>query len=159
DGVLVGSTSKSGSINTNSNAWVYLGGNPPGSARARYLRDLQAMEQAGAGSAMPLHDTMYLPRNRTSAETLSLIEDDLQVPTVDMAGVNAASFVSHPGAVSSYQLYPGGKTYSVTSLTSTLSDSSRQGNLQTNPLGIFTRTGSVTLYDNNTVKGTLIATG
>jgi hypothetical protein len=159
DTVLVGSVAKTGSINSNSNAWVFLGGNPPGSSRARYMRDLRAMELAGAGSGMPLHDALYLPRSRTDAETLSLLDEDLQAPTVNMTGVNATTFVSHPGTVSTYQLYPGGKSYSVSTLTSTLSSSTKQSNVQTNPLGIFTRAGTITFYDNNTIKGTLITTG
>jgi hypothetical protein len=155
----VGSTSKSGAINSNSDAWVFLGGNPPGSARARYFRDLRAMEVAGAGNGMPLHDALYLPRSRTSAETLSYFDEDLQISAVDTTGVSATNFVTHPGAVSTYKLYPGGKNYSVTTLASSLSSSTKQANVQTNPLGIFTRAGTITLYDSNTIQGTLITTG
>jgi hypothetical protein len=108
---------------------------------------------------MPLHDALYLPRSRTSAETLSLLEEDLQVPTVDMSGASATSFVTHPGSLNTYQLYSGGKSYNVGSLGSTLSNTSLQANVQTNPLGIFTRKGTVTLYDNVTIKGTVIASG
>jgi hypothetical protein len=62
----------------------------------------------------------------------------------------------HPGTVSSYKLYPGGKDYTVTPLTGSLSGQTLAPEVLTNPLGIYRTTGSLTIQNNVQVTGTII---
>jgi hypothetical protein len=58
--------------------------------------------------------------------------------------------------VASYQIYPGGPTYSVPSISATLRDVDLEPDPFTNPLGLFYSPDRLYLYDNVTVRGTLI---
>jgi hypothetical protein len=55
-----------------------------------------------------------------------------------------------------YQLYPGGESYTVPTLASSLSNTTLEPDPLTNPLGIYARTGGFTINDNVTIRGTLI---
>ncbi|MDH3716561.1 MAG: LamG domain-containing protein [Planctomycetota bacterium] len=159
NGDEVGTTSKSGTIASNPNVPVYIGDNPPGSTRGRYLRDLTAMQQAGAGDYRTFDGPVDLPRFRSSDEDLSLLEDDQQITLNDVASNTSAPF-SHPGVVPTYQLYAGGPVYTATQITdSSLSNASFAPDMQTNPLGFYYRSGDLNVYDNVTMEGTFIAAG
>src|SRR5690606_8652862 len=54
---------------------------------------------------------------------------------------------------STYRLYPGGPTYSIPVLDSNVSNQTLQADIDTNPLGIFRRQGSITLKNNVRVEG------
>ncbi|MFK7779015.1 MAG: hypothetical protein QM501_13000 [Gimesia sp.] len=58
---------------------------------------------------------------------------------------------------STYQIYTGGPTYHAVSLNSSLSDVTLKPTAE-NPLGIFYRNGSLTVYNNVIIQGTLVAT-
>ena len=159
DGVAVGSTVKTGALDTNSDVPVYIGDNPPGSTRARYLRDLESMRAAGEGDFRFFSGPIDLPRSRSSAEDLSLLEDDLNITLNDIAASDAAP-VSHPGEVLTYRLYPGGMAYSATTINeSTLRSVSYAPDVQSNPLGLFYRNGALTIDDGVFLRGTLIVDG
>ncbi|MCH9656128.1 MAG: hypothetical protein K0U86_12615 [Planctomycetes bacterium] len=57
---------------------------------------------------------------------------------------------------SSYQIYAGGPTYHAVSVNSSLSDVTLTPT-KDNPLGIFYRNGSLSVYDNVIIQGTLVA--
>ena len=58
---------------------------------------------------------------------------------------------------STYQLYEGGPTYHAVSIGSSLSSRTLKPTKE-NPLGIFYRNGSLNVYDNVVIQGTLVAT-
>ena len=155
NGTLVGQQYKTGTLDTNPNVFAFLGNNPPGSPRARYLRDLQAMNAASEGDYRPLTGTIDTPYSRTSEDVRSLFTDDLQLTVNDYAALNVTP-VTHPGTVSTYKLYPGGKSYQVESLGSSLAATTKVPDTLTNPLGLFRRDGKLTLYDNVSIQGTVI---
>jgi hypothetical protein len=158
NGVEVGRTSKTGSLNTNSSAAVYIGDCPPGSIRTRYLRDLKAMHTAGLGDPRPFSGPIELPRSRTDANTLSLLELELATSTTNVTATTTTP-LAHPGVVSSYRLYPGGKSYTVPSLAYETQSTDLAPDVDTNPLGVFRRSGKLVLGQGVSVQGTIITTG
>lgn len=124
----------------------------------RYLSDLNAMRSNGYGDNRPLSGPVNLPYSQTSSSIRSQLTSQLGVTTNDIS-VTSASGWSFPSAINSYQLYPGGATYSVPTVASTLSNTTLAADPRTNPLGLFYRSGSLTIQSNVTVRGTLIASG
>ena len=59
---------------------------------------------------------------------------------------------------SAYRLYEGGPLYQAVTLSSSLYNKTLQPTPD-NPLGIFYRSGNLTVYDNVTIQGTLVCTG
>ncbi len=157
DGELVGSTSVTGTIDTDATAEVFIGDNPPGSPRTRYLRDLEAAHVAGEADYRPLSGPVYLDTDANDELTLSLLQDDLgAAPTEHVTASRVPA--SHPGAVTDYQLYPGGLFYSVVRIaTGALANQTLEPDVLTNPLGVFYRNGTLSLGDNTTVRGTIIS--
>jgi len=67
--------------------------------------------------------------------------------------------LSFPGSFSSYRLYPGGKLYNVVLLPQTVQSTTiYQADPESNPAGLFVRSGSLTIGDNATIVGTMIST-
>jgi hypothetical protein len=133
---------------------------PTDTIRIRYLGDLESMRAAGLGDHRPFNGPLYLPYSRNNNTTMLLLQSFLKVPTNDIANSSSAP-LSHPGAVNTYQLYPGGKRYSVVNLQSqygsSLANVTLAADPQANPLGIFLSTSSMTFNDNVTLQGMLIA--
>jgi hypothetical protein len=155
DGVLVGTTSKSGSVATNPMVSAWIGDNPPGSIRARYLRDLERMRTSGDGDYRPLTGPVYLPRSRSSEPHLSLVEDDLNVAVHDIPATNSAP-PTHPGSVLTYRLYPGGREYTIPTLPSDPANITYEPDPLDNPLGVLRRGGNVTFRNNVSITGTVV---
>lgn len=158
NGAEVGRTSKGGNLATNSSAPVYIGECPPGSIRTRYLRDLEAMRVAGLGDPRPFSGPIELPRSRSDANTLALLETELATSTTNVTATTTAP-LTHPGVVSTYRLYPGGKSYTVPSLAYETQSTSLAPDVETNPLGVFRRSGKLVLGAGVSVQGTIITTG
>ena len=157
NGNLVGSMSKSGNIETNPSVPVFIGDTTPGSARVRYLRDLEAMRVAGISDYRPLTGPVRLNTSITDELALSFLQDDLGVTVTSHADPSVEA-ATHPGEITTYQLYPGGPSYNVASLTSSFqADQALEPDILTNPLGIFYRKGPLTLGDNTTIRGTIIS--
>ncbi|MBA4018348.1 MAG: hypothetical protein C0483_14375 [Pirellula sp.] len=129
----------------------------PTGARNRYLSDLNAMRTNGYPDARPFNGPITLPTNSTSSSIRSLFTSNLGVTLINASGA-ATSGWSAPGTLSTYQLYPGGKTYTVPSLPSSISATTYQADPRLNPAGLF-RAGDVTLGNNAVVVGTIISTG
>ncbi|MCA9121089.1 MAG: LamG domain-containing protein [Planctomycetaceae bacterium] len=156
DGQLVGWRYKSGSIRTSSTVRASIGNNPSGSPRARLLRDLEAMRVAGEGDCRPMTGPIAAPRSLTSSHQRRLIEVDSNVTLTDVSVGNGNLPVSHPGNVSSYRLYPGGKSYYPTALSSSLTNAKFLPDPKTNPLGLVKRESQLVVNDNVTIQGTLL---
>ena len=158
DGVLVKSRSKTGSLVTDSSVFASIGNNPPGSPRARLLRDWEAMRVAGLGDFRPLTGPIDTPARETSAEVLSLLQEECKV-NVNTIEQHGEAPVSHPGKVVAYRLYPGGAQYKVAELESTVQSVRLGPDPLTNPLGIFRRENGVRLRDKVQIQGTIIIHG
>jgi hypothetical protein len=156
NGQLVGSKSKSGTISTNSTVLASIGNNPPGSPRARLLRDLEAMRVAGEGDFRPFTGLVNAPLSLTSSRIQSLLSEETNLPLNDVPEGSGAAPLAHPGDIVSYQLYPGGKAYSPQSLASSLTNASYAPDIETNPLGLFKRQTELQLHNDVTIQGTLL---
>jgi hypothetical protein len=129
---------------------------------ARYFRDLEKMRVEGQGDFRPFRNPVKLAYAQQTAETLNHLQNNLGVATSDTTASQTAP-VNHPGSVVSYKLYPGGKSYSVpilqTQYGSALQNLTLEPNQATNPLGLFRSRNSLAIYNNVTIKGTIISEG
>ncbi|MCE9547648.1 MAG: LamG domain-containing protein [Planctomycetia bacterium] len=158
DGTLVGSTVKLGNVNTSATARVYVGDCSPGSSRSRYLKDLQASRAAGGTDMRPLSGTISLGSGRTTALNRSLLEQELKLTTADVTASTSSPMTFYSGATS-YQLYPGGKAYTMPVVSGSLSNVTMGPDPIANPLGVFLANSTTYLYDNVTITGTIIVDG
>ncbi|MCG8587426.1 MAG: LamG domain-containing protein, partial [Pirellulales bacterium] len=160
NGVKVGSMSKSGTIDTNDYVSAFIGDNAPGSSRAKYLVDLERMRSNGMGDYRPFSGPLSLGDGKTEDHTISLLSDEMST-SVDATVTNSTSTpISHPGTVTTYQLYTGGPTYAVPQLSSSLSDESIEPDAVNNPLGVFRDGGQDTfVYSNTAIQGVLLFDG
>jgi hypothetical protein len=160
NGTPVGLTAKSGTIATNADVPVYIGDNPPGSTRARYLRDLERRRVDEAVDYRTFSGPIDLPFSRTAEDDRSLLEDDLHLTLNDVAAGSTAP-LAHPGnGVTSYRLYLGGKVYrAVEILGSSISGQTLEPDMVDNPLGVFYRNGALTLNSGASILGTLVVDG
>jgi len=154
NGALVGSTTKSGTISQSSSARVWLGNNPPGSARARVLRDLEEMRIAGEDDNRPFTGDLFLGENRTDGDDLSLLTEDLNLNVTTVPATSSAPLTSN-GNAGTYQLYPGGKEYEVEVLDWYLENEVHEPDVVENPLGLFAVSNGLLIADNVKISGTI----
>jgi len=158
NGAEVGRRSKTGALDTNGDVPVFIGESPPGSPQTRLLRDLEAMRAAGFDDWRPFAGPVEMPRSNTDDSTLAMLEEDLNLSVINAAADNDPP-VTHPGAVATYQLYPGGPTYSVAHVTSGDRWENLEADPKTNPLGIFYVPGELDVRDGVRIQGTLVTDG
>ncbi len=160
DGEPVGLTAKTGSIATNSSVPVYIGDNPPGSTRARYLRDLERRRVETAVDHRTFSGPIDMPFSRSSDDARSLLADDLKVTLNNVAASDTAPLTYPGNSVTSYRLYPGGKLYDAVEVMGiSLAGQTLEPDMTANPLGIFYRDGALTLNNNTNIQGTLVVSG
>ncbi len=133
--------------------------------RTRYLADLNLMRLANLpdwrpfseppGGSTSASQTVYLPYSKQEGGVVTLLNDSMDIATFD-AAANVASDWQHPGLVETYRLYPGGKSYSAKILGWYLRDVTLEPAPETNPLGIYYCPYQAILYDNVTIRGTLV---
>lgn len=128
------------------------------SQRQRYLSDLNAMRTNGYADCRPFTGPIVTLTSALSSTNRNYLTSSLGI-TLSNATVASTTNWSHPGTVTSYRLYPGGPSYDVPTLGSTISGTTLQADPRTNPAGLFYRNGDLTLGNNTTVVGTLIASG
>jgi len=155
DGVLVGQKSLFGYLASTPFADLSIGCRPPGSPRARYLRDLRLLQASGAPDQRPFDGPLSINPGMVSAATVSLLKQDLGIEVQKLAAASGPP-VAHPGQVSQYQLYPGGEVYAAVELAGSLADAQLGPDPRTNPLGLFVCTDELRLGDNVTISGTLL---
>ncbi|HEX4131336.1 MAG TPA: hypothetical protein VHZ24_14950 [Pirellulales bacterium] len=132
---------------------------PPSSAgQSRYLSDLNAMRSAGYGDWRPLNGPVSVPNSDISGSTQSVLNNQLGVSNINISATSATGW-SFPGSVSTYQLYAGGQTYTVPTLQASLANTSLAPDPRSNPLGLFYRSGSLTIGNNVSISGTVIVSG
>lgn len=123
--------------------------------RDRYFDDLSAMEGAAVADYRPFEGPVELPFSETDTEHLDLLATHLGVTAVDTP---AAADPGWSGLVetSSYRLYPGGKSYAIPVLGTSLGNETIGADVTTNPLGIHFSSSNVTINDNVVIEGTLL---
>lgn len=131
--------------------------NPP-PAHDQYLSDLEAMAQNGYPDYRPLTGPISIPNHQLDPKTRSLLTGSMGISTVDVPPTTPTNF-SYPGTAQSYKIYPGGASYTVPRLSGQLSGTTLGPDPLTNPLAIFYASGDLSLQNNVTVQGTLIADG
>lgn len=128
-----------------------------GNPLTRYLGDLDDMRGNGYADQRPLTGAVSYPSLSTPITT-QLLMSQMGLTTHDIS-ITTANNWTHPGTVTSYQIYPGGATYQIPSLGTSLTNTTLAPDPKTNPLGIYCCQGSLTLRDNVSIQGTLVTTG
>ena len=128
------------------------------SARTQYLGDLYKMFTPGSSDFRPFNGPISLPYSSQASGDVSLLNTTMAIPTSNVAQQNIANWMSNT-SVTSYQLYPGGTTYSVPSLAQSLQNTTLAPDPIANPAGIFYRPGALWLYNNVSIQGTVITQG
>ncbi|MCE9605270.1 MAG: hypothetical protein K8U03_10255 [Planctomycetia bacterium] len=130
----------------------------PTACRAQYLSDLNLMRTKGYGDHRPFTGPISLPTASTSTTIRSLLTSNLGLTVTNLASSSSTGW-NAPSSMSTYQLYPGGRAYTIPTLATTVSGISLQPDPRDNPAGLFFRNGDVTLGNNTTIVGTVISTG
>jgi hypothetical protein len=132
------------------------------SARDQYLNDLRRMKNDNRGDHRPFSGQVTIAYSRQDLTTMTQLATQLGLTTVNSTAATTAP-VTHPGTVTSYQLYPGGKTYTTPVVQdlhgSTIQNVTLAADPVSNPLGIFRSRGSLTIRNNVRITGTLISDG
>ena len=136
-------------------SWVKPAG---GKIEPRYLGDLNAMRSGGYADYRPLTGNVSLPTASTSANTLSLLTTSLGLTTTNVSAGSAINLLL-PSQLTTYQIYPGGPSYNVGTAATNLTNATLAPNPQTNPLGIFFNSSSITVGSNVSITGTLVSGG
>ena len=133
--------------------WYYWSGD----AREDYFEHLGAMRLDGHPDFRTFTGPVLLPYSEQNEGLIGLLHamdaDPNKTPRDDVKDWD------HPGHVATYRIYPGGKEYSVGALGYSQQNVAWKPDPETNPLGIYYRDGTVSLYDNVTIEGTLITKG
>jgi hypothetical protein len=130
----------------------------PGSSSVldQYTGDLNLRRIAGKGDDRPFPTAMTIKGIVTTQDATTMTRLTAKLGMVLTEPLVSASPPSHPGAVTSYTLYPGGKTYSVPLLAGSLQNTTLAPDPLSNPLGIYHSSGSLTLQGNTNITGTII---
>lgn len=127
-------------------------------SRERYLKDLMLLAERGT-DYRPFTGTVYLDQSRQSGSTLNDLSSWLGV-TVSAINGNSSHPVPYPAGVTTYQLYPGGKVYTIPRLQDVLVVPAKNQLLipdpVNNPLGVFRSDGSWTFMTGSKLTGTLL---
>jgi hypothetical protein len=131
--------------------------NPP-PAHDQYLSDLAAMAQNGYPDYRPLTGPISIPNHQLDPKTRSLLTGSLGISTTDVPQTTPSNF-NYPAPARTYQIYPGGASYTVPRLSGQLNGVTLAPDPIANPLGIYYASGDLSLQNNVSVQGTLIADG
>jgi len=127
-------------------------------ARWQYLEDLKETALGGGPDYRPFTGPVTYPYWRQRASTRALVTGALGVSEQDGS---ASTDFDWPDSdvLGSYRLYPGGKQYSPQLVADELRDVTLEPDPEDNPLGIFGRGTAVRIYENVTLRGTLVTRG
>ncbi|GAA4422551.1 LamG domain-containing protein [Bremerella cremea] len=155
NGVQADSWKVYGDARSTSSVLTWIGDNPPGTARSRYLEDIALLAAASDEDYRPMAGEVTLSSDRNDISTALTLNRQLNCTTNYQA--TSASAPSNTTGGTGYRLFPGGKEYTIPLVSSSLQDETLSPDIDTNPLGIFRVQGSVTLQNNVNIEGTLIA--
>lgn len=130
------------------------------STRDKYLSDLNRLRTLTGSDDRPFNANVTLGNTSQLGETHASLSSALGLST-NSSNASTAAPLTRPGAVTTYQLYPGGATYAIPSVTATYGSTPSNITLSpdpvVNPLGVFRSEGQVTLGNNVSLTGTLLA--
>lgn len=158
NGVNYSGYSRSGAPGTNALASVWIGDNPPGSPRTRYLGDLLKMKTAGLGDFRPFTGDIRLNQSTNSNSTWLSLSRMLGL-TVSFANYSVTTPTEITAAASTYRLYPGGAEYSVPAVSGSVSNRTFAADMVENPLGVVRLTGDLNIGSNVSFEGLCITPG
>ncbi len=123
-------------------------------ARVRYLKELNLMRLAGYEDCRPFAGPIDLPYASQDSGFLSLLTT-MGISTVDTAASSLSGWIIS-STRSTYQLYPGGKAYPVTTVSGQESNTTWKPDPVSNPAGILYCNGQLWLGDNVRIQGTVL---
>ena len=131
-------------------------------SRQDFLEGLNDMRLDGRGDHRPFKSPLTIALLRQDASTLTELTTWLGLATVDTLAPNSAP-AAHPISVTSYRLYPGGKSYSPPIIQTVYSSSLQNITIEPdpidNPLGIYRSRNSLAINNNVNIRGTIISEG
>jgi len=125
-----------------------------GNAWEVYLYDLNTLRLNGYPDYRPFTGSVTFPYSEQSWKSWWGLISYLSVPTVDR-WVDEIHGWELPTGMNTYRIYPGGASYTIPMLGLTLENACLEPDPKTNPLGLFSCGGSLTIRDNVTVRGSL----
>ena len=128
-----------------------------GNPRDNYHTDLEKMREAGQGDYRPFSGQVTLDKSWQWWDTINVLKDRLKLTVVD-ASMRTITGMTFPSTLSTYRLYPGGKTYAIPMLPRTIQAAVYQPDPATNPAGLYFRLGALDVGDDTTIRGTVITT-
>ncbi|MFI4876725.1 MAG: LamG-like jellyroll fold domain-containing protein [Blastopirellula sp. JB062] len=158
NGLLISTHGVNGAPAADPTVHVAIGDNPPGSPFTRYLGDLLKLKETGYGDFRPFTGDVRLHQPTNSNANWLTLSRTLGL-TVDYQDFDLTSPTEINDSASDYQLYPGGKSYTVPSISGSVSNRVYAADMIENPLGVLRLTGSTTLRDNVTIDGLCITPG
>ncbi len=126
-----------------------------GNPRDNYHTDLEKMREAGQGDYRPFSGQVTLDKSWQWWDTINVLKDRLKLTVVD-ASMRTITGMTFPSTLSTYRLYPGGKTYAIPMLPRTIQAAVYQTDPATNPAGLYFRLGALDVGDDTTIRGTVI---
>jgi len=121
-----------------------------------YFLGLNQRRQAGLGDQRPFTGPVRIINSWQDWDTLSLLNTQMGVSTIS-ASMQIIPYWISSAATLSYQIYPGGPSYSAVLVGDRLQTTTLAADPATNPLGLFYRAGKIELRDDVTIRGTLMA--
>jgi hypothetical protein len=129
------------------------------SSWASYLSDLNSMRSGGYSDDRPFTSTVRYVSSTIDSTELTALTSYLGVTASSLAAATAGSDWVQPNSFSTYQIYPGGPTYSIPLVSNNLQSVTFGPDPLTNPLGIFYYNGDLTIKSNVTINGSLFCKG
>jgi hypothetical protein len=121
----------------------------------RYLKDLNSMRGSVGADYRPFNGPVHLRYTDQDTTHLWALVTALGASTSDRARCEAAADWVQPTGLTTYQVYPGGPSYAIPTVPSPLENTTLEPDTLTNPLGILYRSGTVTIKNNVTIRGSL----
>ena len=125
-----------------------------GDAWRRYLGDLKQMQSDERPDYRPFEGPVDFPYLLQEWRYYLALESYLGVETVNAWVDEVGSDWIKPTSLTSYQIYRGGPVYTIRQLGTTLVEN-LEPDIETNPLGIYYRDGTITIRDNVKIRGSL----
>jgi len=132
---------------------------PTKDPRRTYMSDLYAMKSDGYGDWRTFRGPLYLPYTAQSSVDLDLLVSQLRVAINHLSSSLPGSDLAIEKDFLSYQLYPGGKSYSIPKLGASLQNTTLMPNAADNPAGIFYAPATITIGSNVSIRGSLFCNG
>ncbi len=120
----------------------------------QYLSDLNAMRLNGYSDYRTLTGPVSLPTGSSNSNNLGFLSS-LGLSTTNVSIASTINMLT-PTNLTTYRIYPGGTSYNVAAVGTSLSNVTLSPDPISNPLGIFFSSSAVTLGNNVKINGTLV---